>query len=68
MVSRHGAYLMIVDDAGRRHCVRITAVQIASDADAFHDTTTLIIAGRPITVPEPLEDVLDAMTGPGADR
>lgn len=68
MVSRHGAYLMIVDDAGRRHFVRITAVQIASDTDQFHDSCTIMVAGRPITVPEPLEDVLEAMTGDGEKR
>lgn len=64
MVLRRGPHLLIVDTEDRRHLVRISSIQIASDTDGFHDTTTLMVAGRPITVPEPLDAVLEAMTGP----
>lgn len=63
MVSRWGAYLLLTDDAGRRHLIRIASIQMVADGDEFHDNCTLVVAGRPITVPEPLEQVLDAMVG-----
>lgn len=63
MVSRWGAYLLVTDDAGRRHLIRIASIQMVADGDEFHDSCTLVVAGRPITVPAPLEEVLEAMEG-----
>lgn len=34
-----------------------------ADGDEFHDSCTLVVAGRPINVPEPLEQVLDCIDG-----
>lgn len=63
MVSRWGAYLLVTDDAGRRHLIRINSIQMVADGDEFHDSCTLVVAGRPINVPEPLEQVIDCLDG-----
>jgi|GEM_PF-3508454 len=65
MVSRWGAYLLVTDESGRRHLIRITSIQMAADADECHDTTILVVAGRPINVPEPLEQLLDCIDSEG---
>lgn len=43
--------------------IRIKAIQMVADGDEFHDCCTLVVAGRPINVPEPLEQILDCLDG-----
>lgn len=63
MVEREGAHLMVVDIDGRRCLIRIGAIQFVVDGDATHDTTIIVVAGRFIVVPEPLDDVLRCLEG-----
>lgn len=62
-VERAGGYLTVIDDRGCRHLIRIGSIQCLSDGDPCQDTTVVVVAGRPITVPVPLDTVLDTMTG-----
>lgn len=58
MPGRLGPYLAVVDEAGCRHLVRITAIQVMSDRDPCADSTSIIIAGRSLIVPRPLDQVV----------
>lgn len=51
-------YLLLVDADGLRHVVRVSAVQMLSDGDQCCDTTIAIVAGRALTIPLPLDDLL----------
>lgn len=59
MPARNPGFLMLVDDAGRRNLVRIGSIQLLADCDELHDTTILVVAGRAITVPRSLDDLMD---------
>ena len=61
MANRAGGFLLLVDDAGRRNLVRLGAIQMLADCDELHDTTVLVVAGRAITVPRPLDEILAAI-------
>ena len=61
MADRAGGFLLLVDDAGRRNLVRLGAIQMLADCDEVRDTTVLVVAGRAITVPRPLDDILAAI-------
>lgn len=61
MASRTGGFLLLFDDAGRRNLVRLGAIQMIADCDEVRDTTVLVVAGRAITVPRPLDDILAAI-------
>lgn len=54
-------YLLLVDADGLRHVVRVSAIQLLSDGDQCRDTTIAIIAGRALTIPLPLDDLLGQM-------
>ena len=61
MANRAGGFLLLVDDAGRRNLVRLGAIQMLADCDEVRDTTILVVAGRAITVPRPLDDIHEAI-------
>jgi len=61
MVNRAGGFVLLVDDAGRRNLVRLGAIQMLADCDEVRDTTILVVAGRAITVPRPLDEILAAI-------
>ena len=61
MPNRAGGFLLLVDDAGRRNLVRLGAIQMLADCDEVRDTTVLVVAGRAIIVPRPLDDILAAI-------
>ena len=61
MANRAGGFLLLVGDAGRRNLVRLGAIQMLADCDELHDTTVLVVAGRAITVPRPLDEILEAI-------
>lgn len=50
-------FLPVVDDEGRRFVIRTSAIQFLADGDAFQDTTIIAVAGRPICIPRPLDDI-----------
>lgn len=56
--DRIGPYLAVTDGDGLRHLIRIGAIQMLSDGDVCRDTAIIIVAGRPITVAEPLDEIL----------
>lgn len=58
MPGRLGPYLVVVDESGCRHLIRITAIQVLSDRDPCADSTSIIIAGRALTIPRPLDQVV----------
>ncbi len=60
-VSRAGAYLLVIDDEGRRHLVRRSAVLLVSDEDIAADTTLICVAGRTIRIAVSLDVVVDAL-------
>lgn len=60
-VSRSGAYLLVVDDEGRRHLIRRSAIMLVSDEDPVGDTSLLTVAGRTIRIPASLDVVVDAL-------
>lgn len=65
-LQRWGPYLLLRDEQGRRHLIRLGAVQMLADVDEFHDTTVVVVAGRSITVPCPLDDLLACLDGRSA--
>ena len=50
-------FLTVIDDEGRRHAIKVSAIQSMADGDSFHDTTIITLAGRPIFIPRPLDDI-----------
>lgn len=58
-------FLLLVDEEGCRHLIRVEAVQLASDVDLCRDSLVLVVAGRGIRVPRPLDHVLGLLTGRG---
>jgi len=50
--------LMLADGDGIRHVIRIGSIQLLSDTDPCRDSTTAVVAGRPLMIPQPLDDVL----------
>lgn len=48
-------YVFLRDQDGLRHLVRVSAIQLLSDADPCGDTTIAVVAGRALSVPMPLE-------------
>ena len=65
-LQRWGPYLLFRDELGRRHLIRLGAVQLLADADDFQDSTVVVVAGRSITVPCPLDDLLACLDGRSA--
>jgi hypothetical protein len=61
MANRLGGFLLLIDEGGRRNLVRIGSIQMLADADEMHDSTIVVVAGRCLTVPRPLDDLLDAI-------
>ena len=56
---RVGPFVLFADDDGLRHAIRLHGVLAVSDADAFHDTTTIVMpGGRVVLIRESLEEVL----------
>lgn len=56
--DRVGPYLAVTDGDGLRHLIRIGAIQMLSDGDVCRDTAIIIVAGRAITVAEPLDQIV----------
>ena len=59
--KRPGGYLSLVDEEGCRHLVRKSAIQMLSDSDPCHDSVTMVVAGRGLRIPRPLEEFLRAI-------
>lgn len=49
-------YLQVVDQDGTRHLIRISAIQLCSDADPCRDSTAVVVAGRTLIVPVPMDE------------
>lgn len=43
---------------GRRHLIRIGAIQLLSDGDLCRDSAVVVVAGRAITVAETLDEIV----------
>lgn len=54
-------FLMVRDDQGLRHAIKIGAVQLLSDADPCCDSTVVVVAGRALVVDQPLDQILALM-------
>lgn len=54
-------YLQLTDSDGIRHVIRISAIQLLSDADACQDSSILVVAGRSLSVPIPLDRLLSSI-------
>lgn len=64
-------YLLVVDADGLRHVIRISAIQMLSDGDQCRDATIGVVAGRALTIPLPLDDLigqLERSSRPGRPR
>lgn len=55
--ERIGSFLVLVDSSGCRHLVRVGSVQLVSDTDPCQSDTTVVVAGRPLHIPLPLDEV-----------
>ncbi len=56
---------------GIRHLIGIGAIQSVSDADACWDETVLVVGGRQVRIPAPLDSVaarIDAPRQQGRER
>lgn len=60
-VARTPGYLLLRGDDGLRYLVRASSIQMLSDSDPCHDTTIAVVAGRSITVPMPLEELIEKL-------
>jgi hypothetical protein len=56
-------YVFLRDQDGLRHLVRVSAIQLLSDADPCGDTTVAVVAGRALAVPMPLEEFVQEVAG-----
>lgn len=56
-------YLTVRDADGLRHAIRIASIQMLSDGDPVGDTTVVLVAGRAIVVPIPLDKVISLLEG-----
>jgi hypothetical protein len=54
-------YLQIIDQDGTRHLIRISAIQLCSDADPCRDSTSVVVAGRTLIVPLPLDELVQML-------
>ena len=60
---RVGPFVLFADDDGLRHAIRLQGVLAVSDADAVHETSTMLMpGGRVVLIREPLEEVLGWFT------
>ena len=56
---RVGAFVVLTDDEGLRHAVRLGSVLALSDADSCQDTAIMQMpGGRTVLIRAPLEEVL----------
>lgn len=54
-------YLQVIDQDGTRHVIRIAAIQLCSDADPCRDSTAVVVAGRTLIVPLPLDEIVQLL-------
>lgn len=60
---RVGAFIVLTDDEGLRHAVRLGSVIALSDADSSQDTAVMQMpGGRTVLIRAPLEEVLQWFT------
>lgn len=62
-VQRIKGFVGVVDADGVRHLLRLGAIQMIADTDSCQDTTVIVVAGRSIMVPLPLDDVIAVIDG-----
>ena len=56
---RVGAFVILTDDEGLRHAVRLGSVLALSDADSCQDAAVMLMpGGRTVLIRAPLEEVL----------
>lgn len=55
-------YLMVTDQDGLRHVIRISAIQLASDGDLCRDSTCLVVAGRTLSLPVSLDWMIESLS------
>ena len=60
-LARRGPFLCIRDSDGLRHLIRISSVQLVSDADPLADAVLLTAANRTLHLPFPLEEIAAAL-------
>ena len=51
-------YVVLSDIDGLRNVIRVSAIQMLSDTDQCRDSTMAVVAGRVLTIPLPLDDIL----------
>jgi hypothetical protein len=62
-VQRIKGFVGVVDADGVRHLLRLGAIQMIADTDQCQDTTVIVVAGRSIIVPVPLDEVIEVIDG-----
>lgn len=62
---RIGAFVVLADEDGRRHAVRLGSVLALSDGDERQDTTAMQLpGGRAVLIQPPLDEVLGWLAQP----
>ena len=57
--TRMGPFVLLLDEDGLRHAVKLSAVQVLSDADTETNSTAIQLTGnRVAVVRHPLDEVL----------
>lgn len=54
-------YLLVTDQDGLRHVIRVSAIQLASDGDLCRDSTCLVVAGRTLSLPVSLDRIIESL-------
>ncbi len=53
-----GEFIILIDEEGRRHFVKRSAIMLIADDDVIADTCTVVAAGRVLRVPMPADDIV----------
>ena len=62
-IQRIRGFVGVVDADGVRHLLRLGAIQMIADTDQCQDSTVIVVAGRSIIVPVPLDEVMAVIDG-----
>ncbi len=63
MGQRTGPFVLLLDEDGLRHAIKLSAIQVLSDADADGSSTTVQLTGNRVAlVRRSLEEVLSWFT------
>lgn len=64
----HPQFIELIAEDGCRHIVRVASIQLLSDVDVLQDTTAIVVAGRQITVPVALDEIVTSIVEASTHR